>query len=51
MFVFAMLANPSSNLQKPDIQLPEKYKEFSDIFDNGQYIVGAGERTSMGANL
>jgi transposase InsO family protein len=33
MFVFAVIATPSSTSQELGIQLPEKYAEFSDVFD------------------
>ena len=33
MFVFAIVATPSSTSREADIHLPEKYKEFSDVFD------------------
>ena len=33
MFVFAIVATPSSTLQEGDIKLPDRYKEFSDVFD------------------
>ena len=33
MFVFAIVVTPSSTSREDDITLPEKYKEFSDVFD------------------
>ena len=33
MLVFAILPIPSSILQNSDVQLPKKYKEFSNVFD------------------
>ena len=33
MFVFAVLVTPSSSSQELGVQLPQKYVEFSDVFD------------------
>ena len=33
MFLFAVLATPTSSSQELGVQLPKKYTEFSDVFD------------------
>ena len=33
MFVFLVVATPLSTLHEVDIKVPEKYKDFSDVFD------------------
>ena len=34
MFVFEVIATPSSSSEELGVQLPKMYTEFSDLFDN-----------------